>query len=115
MAKTVLEPTPFPEGGIDVASDTGYSTMTTGAGEGATVKYAANLLLAVKHTAATVVTFKVPQPATYAAKGSTVSDATLNVGANGIQFYPLSAIFRDANDEIQIEFDVAAMARVFAK
>jgi hypothetical protein len=83
--------------------------MTAGATNGVMVPYTANTKIILRNDSGgdAVYTFKVPQETKYSGKGVTVPDAAVTLATGKIMIYPLSSIFKQSDEKVYIDCDVA--------
>jgi hypothetical protein len=113
MARTNITAQVLGNNGLNL-TDATYSTLETGAGNGVTFDYDASALVVLKNATggAAVYTFKVPTPAAFAAKSLTVPDVTVTLATGKTQVYPLSAIFKQSDEKVYVDCDVAGQLLV---
>lgn len=113
MARTNITAQALANSGLNL-TDATYSTLGTGANNGVTFDYDASEVVVLKNPTggAAVFTFKVPTPANYSAKGITVPDVTVTVAASKTWVYPLSPIFKQSDDKVYLDCDVAGQVLI---
>lgn len=110
MTTTAITATTITATGYNLTDSSDFETMTAGAGNGVEFSYDANDIVILKNGTGGSVDFtiKAPTPATYSAKGITISDVTVTVADGKTWAYKLSAIFKQSDGDVIIECDDTA-------
>lgn len=110
MATTAITAVTLTKTGYNLTDSAGFTTMSTGAGNGVEFAFDANDIIVLKNASgfAAAYTFKVPSSTNFSEKGVTVPDATVSVANGKTYIYPLSAIFKQADGDVIVECDQAA-------
>lgn len=113
MARTNITAQVLGDSGLNI-TDATYSTLGAGANNGVTFDYDPSALVVLKNGTggSAVYTFKVPTPSAYAAKSLTVPDVTVTLATGKSLIYPLSAIFKQSDEKVYVDCDVAGQLLV---
>lgn len=117
MARATIVSVAISDNGYNLTDSAGFATLGTGAGNGVAFTYAAKDVVVLKNdTGGTAVfTLKVPSPAAYTLKGLTVPDESVSVANGKTYLYPLSSIFKQSDDSVYIDCDVAGKVLVLQR
>lgn len=112
MARTAITPVAIPDAGYNLTDSAGFTALSTGAGNGVEipldyVRQRVRLVLKNTTGGAAVYTIKVPAPAEYSAKAATIQDVTVTVAAGKTWLYELTGIFKQSDDAVYVDCDVA--------
>lgn len=110
MTRAAITAVTVSDNGYNLTDSAGFATMGTGTGNGVSFAYSQRDFLVLKNgtAGAAVYTIKVPTPAEFSAKGLTVPNETVTVAAAKTWLYPMSAIFKQSDDNVYVDCDVAA-------
>lgn len=116
MARATLTKTSIPaltSNGLNL-TDTTYTTLATGAGNGISFAYDPSDLIVLKNDTggSAAYTIKVVQSAALTAVGVTIGDVTITVATAKSHAFRLSDIFKQSGDLAFIDCDVAGKALV---
>jgi hypothetical protein len=117
MSRVAISAVAITETGYNLTDSASFTTMGTGVGNGVEITYDPGYILVLKNATGgnAVYTFKVPQPAAFAAKGITVPDVDVTVATAKSWLYPLAGIFRQTDGKVYVDCDVAANILVLSK
>lgn len=109
MSRTAITADALTATGYNLTDSADYVTMTPGGGNGVEIAFNARYLLALKNdtVGSATFTFDVPVNTDYSAKGVTIPDATVVVGAGDTHLYVMSAIFKQTDGDVYVDCDVA--------
>jgi hypothetical protein len=109
MARVDIAAQAVTDAGLNI-TDMTVTTMATGATNGVMVPYTpgTKLLLRNQTAGAAVYTIKVPTPTVFSAHSITVPDKTVTVAAGKDVIHKLEAVFRQSDDKVYVDCDVAA-------
>lgn len=117
MARATIVSVSISDNGYNLTDSSGFATLGTGAGNGVSFAYDAHDVVVLKNDSggAAVYTIKVPTPEAFSAKGLTIPDETVTVATGKTWLYPLSSIFKQSDDNVYIDCDVAGKVLVLAR
>ncbi|MCL4295670.1 MAG: hypothetical protein KJ077_08080 [Anaerolineae bacterium] len=109
MARSNISAQAVGDAGLNI-TDMTMTTMSAGANNGVMVPYSpANKLLLRNGTGGDAVyTIKVPTPGAYSGKGVTIPDVTVTLATGKDMIYKLSPLFKQSDDKVYVDCDVAA-------
>ena len=116
MTRAAIVSVAISETGYNLTDSAAFATMGTGAGNGVSFTYSAASIIVLKNTTAgaAVYTFKVPAATAYSAKGVTLPDVTVTLAAGKSWLYRPSGIFKQSDDKVYVDCDVAGSILVMS-
>lgn len=114
MARVAITTVAISDNGYNLTDSAGFTTMGTGAGNGVSFAYSQRDFIVLKNATggSAIYTIKVPTPAPFAERGLTVPDETVTVATAKTWLYPLSSIFKQSDQAVYVDCDVAASIMV---
>lgn len=116
MARTAITSASIANTGYNLTDSTGFSTLSTGSGNGVSFAYDSATLIYMKNDTggSAVFTIKVPTPSTYSGLSLTIPDMTVTVANGKTVIMKPNAIFRQTDGSIYVECDVAGKVLILS-
>ena len=116
MARATVTAVSITDTGYNLTDSAGFTTLSTGAGNGASFAYDGNNLIVLKNDTggAAVYTVKVPTPSTYSGLSLTIPDMTVSVANGKTWLLEPNSVFRQSDGNVYIDCDVAGKILVLA-
>lgn len=117
MTRAAITAVTVSDNGYNLTDSASFATLGTGAGNGVSFEYSQRDLLVLKNGTggSAVYTIKVPTPTAFSERGLTVPDETVTVATGKTWLYPMSAIFKQSDDAVYVDCDVAASILVMRR